>query len=251
MEAVLLSINLTLPTSWQELTDEQLQFAYGLIAARLTETEVKTHCLLRWAGLRVVGRLSNGRTLLRQRKTKVVFPISTAQIANLLQLLAWLDELPSRPVRLSRIGRFRKHRAVDAELRGVPFEEFLYCDNLYQGYLHTQSAELLRQMAEVLYGAPHIRLTAAESVSVFYWFAAVKSLFARTFSHFLQPAESGGNMLRGSLARQLTEAMNAQLRALTKGDITKEETVRRLDTWRALYELDALAKDAEDLKHIK
>lgn len=246
-----ISINITLPTSWQELTDDQLRFAYGLIAAQLTEAEVKAHCLLKWAGLKVVGRLSDGRCVLKQKSTRIVFPISKAQLANLLLCLAWLDEPPSRPVRLSRIGLLGRYRAVDAELRGVPFEGFLYCDNLYQGYLHTQSNELLRDMAAVLYGAPHIRLDAAERVSVFYWFAAVKSLFARTFSHFLQPAGTGGNMLRGSLAQQLTEAMNAQLRALTKGDITKEAAVRQLDTWRALYELDALAKEAEELKNIK
>lgn len=40
--------------------------------------------------------------------------------------------------------------------------------------------------------------------------------------------------------------MNAQIRALTKGDITKEKEVLHLDTWRALTELDALAKEAEE-----
>lgn len=254
-----LTVNLTLPTSWKQLTDRQLRFIFRLIAKGCTEAEVKAHCLLRWAGLRVVGHLSDGRTLLKQTRSGagrtgggLMFPVSIAQLANLLQTLAWLGELPHHPVRISRIGRFKKHKAAEASLHGLPFEAFLYCDNLYQGYLHTQDAELLRQMAEVLYDALGIKLSPAESVGVFYWFAAVKQLFAKTFTHFLQPVnEDGGNMMQASLATRLTEAMNAQLRALTKGDITKEETVRRLDTWRALYELDALAKDAEYLKNIK
>ena len=33
--------------------------------------------------------------------------------------------------------------------------------------------------------------------------------------------------------------MNAQIRALTKGDVTKESEVLALDTWRALTELNA------------
>lgn len=42
-------------------------------------------------------------------------------------------------------------------------------------------------------------------------------------------------------------AMNAQIRALTGGDITKEEIIRKADVWRALTELDAKAREAEEL----
>lgn len=34
-------------------------------------------------------------------------------------------------------------------------------------------------------------------------------------------------------------AMNAQIRALTGGDVTKERAVLQMDCWRALTELDA------------
>ena len=43
--------------------------------------------------------------------------------------------------------------------------------------------------------------------------------------------------------------MNAQIRALTKGDITKEKEVLNMDTWRALFELDAQAKEAQELRN--
>ena len=39
-----------------------------------------------------------------------------------------------------------------------------------------------------------------------------------------------------------------QIRALTKGDITKEKEIFEMDTWRALTELDAQAQEYEDLK---
>ena len=42
--------------------------------------------------------------------------------------------------------------------------------------------------------------------------------------------------------------MNAQIRALTKGDVTKEQQVLALDTLRALTELDAQAREYEELK---
>ena len=70
--------------------------------------------------------------------------------------------------------------------------------------------------------------------------------------HFLQPAASvsSENLLEqgAPLGQRLQEAMNAQIRALTKGDITKEKQVLSMDTWRALAELDAQAKEYEELK---
>ena len=45
----------------------------------------------------------------------------------------------------------------------------------------------------------------------------------------------------------MIEAMNAQIRALTGGDITKEGQIRDSDVWRALTELDAKAREADEL----
>ena len=42
--------------------------------------------------------------------------------------------------------------------------------------------------------------------------------------------------------------MNNQIRALTEGDVTKENEILALDTWRALTELDAKAREAEEFK---
>jgi uncharacterized protein YbjQ (UPF0145 family) len=59
-------------------------------------------------------------------------------------------------------------------------------------------------------------------------------------------------MLGGTpnIGRRLQEAMNAQIRALTKGDITKEKEILALDTWRALTELDAQAREYDEMKKI-
>ena len=105
-------------------------------------------------------------------------------------------------------------------------------------------------MATHLYGGRSIHLNKTERTSIFYWFASLKSLLARTFPHFLQSASTDGsaNMIGSpNIGRRLQEAMNAQIRALTKGDITKEKEILSLDTWRALTELDAQAKEYEEM----
>ena len=180
-------------------------------------------------------------TTLGQKEEGIASPkINTGFFASLVEMKDVMATL------------IRKHAALPADFQGVEFEKYIYCDNLYQGYLSTQKQELLNEMAGILYNAPGIKTNAAEKLSTFYWFASLKELFSRTFPSFLRPAGSmtSENLLEqgAPLGRRLQEAMNAQIRALTKGDITKEREVLSMDTWRALAELDAQAKEYEELK---
>ena len=45
-----------------------------------------------------------------------------------------------------------------------------------------------------------------------------------------------------------TSPLSTLIRALTGGDITKETAIMKMDTWRALTELDAKAREAEELR---
>ena len=136
--------NITLPTSWFDLTDKQLHMVYHLFARDLSSAEIKTVCLMKWNGLKVLSQLPDKRFLIKRGKE--VVPLSTRQIQQANSVLDFLDSFASMPVRISRIG---KYRALPADFEKVPFEEFLFVENLFQGYLNTQSDELLLQMAQV------------------------------------------------------------------------------------------------------
>ena len=238
-------IAITLPVSWQELTDRQLYYLYDLFLDNLSADQIKTYCFFLWGKIRIECRYDEHDYIVRHDKE--TFKVSRELIASAIHELDWIVEIPEYPVRISRI---KKH--LPADFQGVEFEKYIYCDNLYQGYLSTQKQELLNEMAGILYNAPGIKTNAAEKLSTFYWFASLKELFSRTFPSFLRPAGSmtSENLLEqgAPLGRRLQEAMNAQIRALTKGDITKEREVLSMDTWRALAELDAQAKEYEELK---
>ena len=212
-------IAITLPVSWQELTDRQLYYLYDLFLDNLSADQIKTYCFFLWGKIRIECRYDEHDYIVRHDKE--TFKVSRELIASAIHELDWIVEIPEYPVRISRI---RKHAALPADFQGVEFEKYIYCDNLYQGYLSTQKQELLNEMAGILYNAPGI----------------------------LRPAGSmtSENLLEqgAPLGRRLQEAMNAQIRALTKGDITKEREVLSMDTWRALAELDAQAKEYEELK---
>ena len=270
------TFNLTLPTSWEELTDKQLLLVYDLFARDLSAAEVKTLCLIKWNRLKVLASLPDHRFLIKrgkvfdkpneQRKAGFIsamarkirpkvkgereVALSARQVQQATSCLDFLDAFAPIPVRISHIGR---HKAIAADFEKVPFEQYLYVDNLFQGYLNTQNEELLRQMAQVLYANDKVKPTKAHLIGIFYWMASLKQYFAQMFNNFYRPAPT--NQDGGSLApegkdlfKELRDNTNAQIRALTGGDITKEATIMKMDTWRALTELDAKAKEVEEYR---
>ena len=237
-----ISINFIVPQGWHELSDKQLRYVYQLLANEFATDEVKTLCLLQWSGTKVIGRQDSGSYLLK--RGKILFEVTPLTLAELLPHLDWLGSIPTVPVRLSKINR---QHALPADFSEVPFETFIICDNLYKGYLSTQNDELLDQLGATLYGK-EIAFKPYERISIFYWFAALKDSFAQKYSDFFQPVAGAadGNLL-GSSAPSVEDAMNAQIRALTKGDVTKEAEVLALDTHRALTELNAQAREYKEL----
>lgn len=250
--------DISLPTDWNQLTDRQLTFLFGQLAMRRPAFDVETRCLIKWANLIIIDQLDDGQFIVRRKrqpfsrihKQKPVL-LTAKQIFNASRMLAFIEDLPKVPIRIACIGI---HRALPADFMEVPFEKYLYCDNLYQGYLQTKSEDILTEMAQVLYDGRHVHPNTAQRVSVFYWFPALKAFFSRKFHHFLQPiatTTNTSNLLQSqTTAEKIEESMNAQIRALTKGVITKEKQILSLDTWRALTELDAKAHDAEEYRKI-
>ena len=240
--------DITLPRSWAELTDGQLLTVYNLFARELSAAEVKTLCLMKWNKIQVITQWAPHRYLVKRDRQQTI--LTSKQIQTATATLDFLDEIPPSPVRISRIGR---HHALPANFEEVPFEKYLYVENLFQGFLHTQDDGLLTQITQILYDSEKLAPSKAEQVNTFYWVAALKQYFATQFPHFFQPVdtlEKDGDLLKStpSLYTRLRDATNAQIRALTGGDITKEPTILKMDTIRALTELDAKAEDSDYIR---
>lgn len=238
-----ISINFIVPQGWHELSDKQLRYVYQLIAGDFATDEMKTLCLLKWSGTKVIGKQDSGSYLLK--RGKLLFEVTPLTLAELLVNLDWLGVTPTSPVRPSKMNR---RQALAADFQGVPFETFIVCDNYFQGYLQTQQDYLLDEIGRVVYQDEKLKFLPWQRIAIFYWMVALKDLFARQFPDFFQPAGSAsdGNLL-GTTPSSVEASMNAQIRALTKGDVTKEAEVLALDTWRALTELNAQAREYKEL----
>lgn len=234
-------LDISVPCSWRELDDTQLRFLYGLLSKGKSLSQIKCSCLLKWGKIQVLRRIGGVFVVLHKG---IEYPISAVQVAECLAALDWIGEIPSYPVRISRIGT---RKAVRADIQDISFGDYISLENLYQGYLQTHNDSLLQEMGLVLYRAKNLKLSSVEMVGVFYWFSAVKRMMAGMFRHFYKAVD---NTAEASLPsrEQLVSAMNSQIRALTGGDITKERLVLDMDCWRALVELDAKAKDYDEIK---
>lgn len=250
------TLDLRLPASWQQLTQPQLRYAYALLASgQFSPDEAKARCLLRWAGLAPAPaatwlpapggsvRLRRGRRLLLLRRQ---------DLAAALAHLDWMDAPPDEPLRLEA---WHGRRALSPLIREADFGTYLQLENLFQGFLLSRDPRALDHMARILYpeptpaprrrrnSQPEGQEKAVLRYSVLNWYAALKRRFAREWPDLFRPAPAGG---QGQAPPDMAATMNAELRALTGGDVTREQAVRAVGCWRALEELNAKAREAAE-----
>ena len=220
------SVNIQVPQGWKALTPPILRYICALLSSEIFAIdEIKTYLLFKLSGM-----------------TRIAFakapPIA---IANLFPELDWMDKSPDYPVRLPELHGCS---AVDAELHGVTFEDYLCLENLYQGYVRFMSPAALNDMATILYPGLAHRLDDVDRYSIFLWMVGLKAHFSKMFPDLFKPV-SGKNSDEEPDMRQI---MISEIRALTGGDITKEKTVLQSDTWTALTELNEKSREYQEQK---
>lgn len=243
-------LELFAPVSWKELTQNQLRYVY-LVLGTFEPMTAKTYILSRFSGLHIVKRTCRGWSCFVRtgffHKRKFIF-IQDWQIHTMLQQLKFVDSYENMDVRLDSI---QGYRAVDLLLHGVAFLDYLNVEKLYQAYLSESdnTNKYLVSMACILYrnkkgASAKIRhIDVAEETCIFLWFSYIKYQLSVYFPHFLKKLSSDET---GDF--DMLSAMNAQIRALTEGDITKENKIFNMDCWRALTELDQKARESDEFK---
>ena len=144
--------------------------------------------------------------------------------------------------------RLGSRKTPDPKLYELNFGAWLAVDNLYQGYLQTQNPDLLQNIAAILLPWSFRKMRRWELEAVFRWVASVKDFYTVRFSNFFSNTSDENSLGKAApSATQIEDAMNAQIRALTKGDISKEAEILNMPTLRALTELNAQAREYQEL----
>ena len=253
------TVNVSVPKAWTELSQDQLRFLLSAMSAvnianknvayrsqddyaAQTSAQVRTLCFFKWTGLTVVCPYSSGY-LVKSGDTE--FMMTAETVAAALTHLSWTGSLPDEPVRLDVVDGAT---AIPADISsGFSFDDWLACETMWQRYQICPDDDLLRKMAEILYHKENIRMTAAETLGIFYWWAGVKNLVSSMFPNFFKKVSGDGESVTPTYD-ELRRNIDAQIRALTKGDITKEREILALEAMRALTELDAQAREYDELR---
>ena len=112
------TININVPRGWHELDDKQLRYLFGLLADDYSSAEIRTLCLFRWSGMKVLYRHNLDFVV---RLGSEEFTLTVTKVTDAIEALKWLDEIPSLPVRLSHIGQ---STALPADFLSVPFDKY-------------------------------------------------------------------------------------------------------------------------------
>lgn len=253
-----MELNLTAPTSWAELTQEQLAYLLKVIAvvnrsslghayrsredfSAQVAANVTIRCLFHWNDIRVVTPYADAWLLAHGGDE---FLVTTGDLAAATAMLPWMSRLPEDPVRLDTIDGAN---AISADIEDdLSFDDYLACEALWQVWQFSQQDSLLRDMAAILYRKDDIKCKDFELISVFYWWAGLKSMLSKRYPNFLQPSAVEPDAPHID-ELTLRRSMDSQIRALTKGDITKEQEILSAPAIRALTELDALAREYDEL----
>lgn len=241
-------VSLTCPTKWGQLSQEQLRYTLDLIGCNLySDVEIRTYMLFRFCNIEVLKKRPHGVSVrMKQEDGRWrYFDMQTWQIQDMIAQLSFINSPEDMDIRLEDIAGLKP---VNGLLRGVAFLDYLNLEGYYQAYLQTKSNDRIVKMAKILYrnkkdkSPKTLELDTAELTGTLFWFCHVKKVLAENFPHFFKPARTVGGKYK------LIDAFNAQLRALTDGDVTKEEFIKGYDCWRCLTELDAKAREADEFK---
>lgn len=244
------SVEISIPSAWEQLTEKQLRYVCFLLLNQYSEIEIKTLCLVRFSKIRIVDKTKIAWICKKKISLfrSVTFLLRNWELEYHIQKLDYLI-FPACGIR--RFEKIGGYHAVNVQLHDVAFKDYLIAENHYQNYLYTKNIQALTELAKVLYRnkkgriPKRIKMNEIQKYSVFQWFYQVKMLFSVTFTNFFQSDIQEGEE---NNMPDMVSIMNDQIRALTGGDITKEEQILNMDTWRALTELDAKAKDYKEFK---
>lgn len=244
------SLDITLPQDWTQLTDRQLrQYIRGLDDNTLDPFALRLCLAIRWAGLK-----PTKDTHVFKAPDKRLIGFTDIELAGLAQAVEFLDAPPQYPVRPERMGGAKARPAM---LHDLTFGEYLTAENAFNGYAHTSAQKYLNFLDGILYPSRIFRFfrifrKARHSVASVLWWAGYRAWLARKYPWFMpsKPTDDRAAVFGAAPGspEQYMKAMRAQVRALTKGDITKEQQVMEMPAESAIAELDALVEESETLK---
>lgn len=194
--------------------------------------------------------------------------ISDELLASALDTIDWIlqpdDTLLTRPDLLRAVHS----SAIPPDLRTLRFADWIAIDTTFTVLIEqssrpgpvpelqlrssTRQAPAMKVAKKLWPKMPARSLTTWKQTAAILWMTAIKCRLQKQYPHiYAQPDQNDTAEIFPTGPQSRREAIQAQIRALTKGDITIEEKVLAAPMHRAIAELDQLAREFQELQKIK
>lgn len=233
--------NITLPNSWEEMTLKEKMITFKIIALNQDITLTYSLLFCHLANL-TISRTYNKIVVVK--KGMKYYKLKQEDLAYFINnQFKWMFEMTGG---IGQLDQIHKKDSVNVALHGVSYGDYLQLENAYQGFLATNQTRYVNNMIEILYPGIKVgkKFKDYEIYSTVYWWASLKLYFSKMFPHLFTPAEASEE----SPSFDARMAMDAQLKILTNGDLTKENIVLESDCWRALTYLNDKALESKKIK---
>lgn len=255
-------LHINIPTSWPDVSRDKLTDIAALFFQNLSPTKFKAKALMILAGLK---RVKNGDMYFDVdaaqyryefiHETQGIVFITNEQLRDLSDYCSFLlDEIHDiEPL------RFRILKNPDKRIFNSIFDQYLNAENEFEAYKNTGNIGHLERLMAVFYRYPlqrfnddwlqrrsrkFKRLSLEKKYLVFMWYAGVRAYISSRFPHLFK---GGDESNEPDMFQQVTN----MLRALNKGDVTRNNALLKSNVYEALAELEHMSEEAENLKNQK
>lgn len=238
-----ITLAISVPKGWSELSASQVARVATQLQACADPCEMAIKLATEFAGLspRGIGVDAAGeRVYFFYHRTTGNVALNVEQIAAITGAMKWLTDGAIAPMAAPVLDGYI---TPDDKLRNATLEQFITADVAYSAYASKAGIHALRVLAASIYARPTYNPSSLEKdtariarldrqlYGVFLWFTGIKAHLSKQFPNVFGgdgsgDAPSGGEYLLGTIS------------SLNGGDVTKNEQIKALNLYEALYELD-------------
>lgn len=235
-------VNLTVPISWDQITQKQLEFYSRSLLSSLTATEMKTLCLLQFSRLKLLKSKPGHEGEFMFRKGKVSFSMDADRFTDLLSRLDYLEGNPG----LMDPPMIKGRISPDSRLYGLRLDQWLVADQMYTSFSKTRREDCLNTMLAALYLKNGERWNEGQQLEtnsikfravpiyrryvVFLWYTGVKLWLMEKYWYVF----SGS----GSSDSPADEIVMGLLSSLNEGNVANNAIIKGTEVHEVLYELN-------------
>ena len=268
------TLDLKIPTSWNQLTRSQLLFVCRLFLRQITEHHFRLLVFLRFSGVKALPRqIIADQVFYFFRKGRVRFSLSVPELHYFTSATDFLlsDSQLSRNI----LPRFRillrRFYGPANKCYNISFLEFLHAEAVVYRFHVTRKISCLRQLCAILYrpAARHLSIRDGhadkrepfndfvyQGRSRWFRFLSPAKLYAVYICYIgcrnalmkAHPRLFSGEQTVSSSPVNPVESIRKLMFQLNQGDVTKNPQIQQMQVWEAFYQLEQMIIQGEEIR---